>query len=91
MIYGIYSIKDRLSGYLSLQLEVSEPMALRAFAYAVQQPGSMFAKFPEHYALYCLGSFDTNTGLIEYQDPQLIADAGSIPPINPSDGGALFV
>lgn len=45
------------------------PQALRSFTDAVNESGSDYAKHPEDYALFQVGSFDPETGVVSTCDP----------------------
>lgn len=77
MIYGVYSVRDLLTGYMSLSLDVNDASARRNFAHAVNRVDSLFNSHPEHYVLYKVGSFDTEKGEIEVCDHAVITDAVS--------------
>lgn len=75
MIYGVYSVRDLLTGFMSVSLDVNDASARRNFAHAVNRGDSLFNSHPEHYVLYKLGSFNTETGLLEVCDMQIVTDA----------------
>jgi len=59
----VYSVFDKKVGAYAQPFFVShEQVALRAFAAAVQDKELTIGKFPEDYALYCLGVFDDASG-----------------------------
>lgn len=64
--------------------------ALRGFKEACQTEGHQFAKFPEDYVLFHVGTFDAETGMIEALDPRKIGMALSFVEANIRDigGGA---
>lgn len=65
MIYGIYSIRDFKTGFLSPTVDVNDFAAVRNFEHAVlNSEQSLFFSHPEDYALYRIGSIDTDTGVI---------------------------
>lgn len=79
MKYGIYAVRDNLIGYLSITLEQNDPAALRDFSAAVNSPDSRLFVKPEDYRLYRVGTFDTDTGIIEAESsPSLIGEGGSL-------------
>lgn len=65
MVYGIYSIRDNLVGFMSPVVDVNENTARRNFARAVNQADSALDFSPNDFDLYKLGSFDDQTGVIE--------------------------
>lgn len=76
----VYSIKDQKTGFLNPTFEISDAVAKRNFEHAVAfAPESLFTSHPEDYALYCIGAFDTDTGLISpLPQPGLILEARSV-------------
>lgn len=75
MKYGIYCIRDSLVGFMTPTLDQSDASAMRNFAMALdasKRDSSLMAFKPEHFDLYKLGIFDTETGaidLVPYRDP----------------------
>ncbi|UPW41945.1 nonstructural protein [Dipodfec virus RodF1_63] len=66
MIMNIYAIRDTKSGFLSPTLDVSHEVSRRNFehAFMVASGESLFFTHAEDYSLYCLGSYDTESGVI---------------------------
>lgn len=77
MIIQIYSIKDNVSGFTQPTFELYEPAALRNFSFAVNQSGMMNFK-PEDYSLWHVGTFDSETGVIDPVDPKLIVHGSEV-------------
>lgn len=67
MIKNIYALKDVKSGFLDSFNAVSDNLAVRSIATALSNmaanPTDLF-NFPEDFELWCLGSVDTDTGII---------------------------
>lgn len=79
MIYGIYAIKDAKTAFMPCTVDYNNDSAIRNFEHAVKQPDSLMASHPGDYALYRLGVYDTETGMITVDDlPVQIADASVI-------------
>lgn len=79
MIYGIYAIKDAKTAFMPCNVDYNNDSAVRNFEHAVRNPDSLMASHPGDYALYRLGSYDSDTGMITADDlPVQIADAASI-------------
>jgi hypothetical protein len=54
----------------------NEKLAERAFGDAANEGEHMFSKHPEDYALYCIGTWDDDTGQFEnYQTPKSLGIA----------------
>lgn len=78
MKLGIYSIKDKLTGFMNITLDQNDYSAIRNFEHAVTRVDSLFYSHPEHYSLYKLGWFYTSDGVIELVDSIPIANASDI-------------
>lgn len=77
MIQGIYSVKDLKAGAFAPPFfQPRDEAAIRAFSDAVTDGDSMLRRHPEDFALYCLGQFDDNLGLVAGEEqPKLLATA----------------
>lgn len=64
MIYGVFSILDDKTGFLSPALDEHNESALRNFHHAAMNVDSLFYTHPSDYSLYRIGDFDTQSGLI---------------------------
>lgn len=65
MTHKIYAVRDEISGLFNqLLLFPCDAAALRAFRDALGSNGTIFSAHPEDYALYRLGSYRDNTGVI---------------------------
>lgn len=69
MILGVYSIQDRLTGYLQPTFEVNDAVALRNFEHAVLSGGSLLDSHAVDYVLCRIGSLDDQTGVLTPVDP----------------------
>lgn len=70
MIYKCYSVFDNCSKTYTQPFHLARnEQAVRAFSDAVNSKDHQFAQHPEDYTLFCLGSFDDNTGHYENQTP----------------------
>lgn len=78
MKYGLYSIKDAKTGFLTPVLEQGDPAALRNFSAAVSQPDCILHQYPNDFALYKVANWDTDTGVDPVLQPILIADASEV-------------
>lgn len=78
MIYGLYSIKDAKTSFMPVTLDVNNASAVRNFEHAVRQPDSLLRSHPNDYALYHVGDFDTDTGLVHsILIPEQLCDAAA--------------
>lgn len=88
MIYNIYSVRDRLTGYTGLVLDQTDETASRSFGNSFAA-GSIQQYKPTDFDLYCLGQFDTIKGVITPIDPRLVLTGYAIDFANKhKNGGA---
>lgn len=66
MKFGLYSIKDLKTGYLPISTDHNDNSAIRNFEHACKNTDSLFFTHPSDYQLWKLGTFDSDTGVIEY-------------------------
>lgn len=78
MRFGLYSIKDAKTGFMTPVLEQGDPAALRNFSAAVNQPDSIMHQYPNDFALYKVANFDTDSGIDPVVAPILIVDASEV-------------
>lgn len=92
MIYGVYAIRDHLTGFLQPVVEQSDPVALRNFAntinrYPKEQGKTLMSWRPGDFDFFRIGHFNTDTGeLLPEQPPQLIASGLSVVDKEDSNG-----
>lgn len=76
MITGIYAIKDAKSTFMPCTVDVNDATAVRNFEHAVRQPDSILASHPNDFALFKLGEYDNESGVISpLFPPKLLCDA----------------
>ena len=78
MKFGLYSIKDAKTGFMTPVLEQNDAAALRNFSAAVNQPDSLMRQYPNDFALFKVGNFDTDDGLEPLTSLVLVADASEV-------------
>lgn len=62
----LYSVQDKKAGFFgSPFFSLNDAMAARDFNNAAEEPGTLLNKNPEDFALYRLGSYDTESGSVE--------------------------
>lgn len=78
MIYNLYVYRDRLKTDFSLPMvEVNDMVMKRNFENLCTNDHNVsFA--PQDYDLYCVGTFDTESGLFETKMPEFIVNGGSL-------------
>lgn len=76
MITGIYAIKDAKSTFMPCTVDVNDATAVRNFEHAVRQPDSILASHPNDFALFKVGEYDNESGVISpVFPPMLLCDA----------------
>lgn len=77
MKYRMYSIHDQaVRTFLPADYLHTDEEAIRKFRANVnnKEMGFLFSA-PEHYSLYCVGEYDSDTGLFKGQEPEIIIKA----------------
>lgn len=66
MIVYVYSIRDVLNGFAGLFTEVNDESAIRGFKLSLRDAsaGNILGFVPTDFYLYCLGTYNTETGEI---------------------------
>lgn len=64
MIYGVYSMRDSKTGFMSVTLDQNDDAAARNFSHAVVTSDGILRTHAEDFSLYRLGSFDTDSGVL---------------------------
>lgn len=64
MIYGLYSMRDAKTGFMSITLDQNDDSAARNFSHAVNTSDGILRTHAEDFSLYRLGAFDTDSGSI---------------------------
>lgn len=89
----LFSVYDKVSKmYVDLFTSQTKESAQRSFNSAALNRGTMLAKFPSDFALYCLGEFDNSTGeVVGVSTPELVQNCVEIcfPPEFEKDGGKI--
>lgn len=58
----IYAVRDIYTGFMTPMPDINDDTAKRNFVHAVRCAGTVMNSHPADYDLYCLGSYDTDTG-----------------------------
>ncbi len=72
MIFDIFCLKDARVGWLNPTFEQNENVAYRNFAHAVQNSDSILHSHAKDFSLYKIGTFDSDSGLINSCIPEFI-------------------
>lgn len=81
MILSVYSVRDRLVGFLTPVLEQNDAIAMRNFSMACDKSShdsTLMTWKPSDYSLYRIASFDSDSGLISpVSPPELVCSGDS--------------
>lgn len=64
MIYKVFAIRDKYTGFMSPAPDMTEESAKRQFAYTVNNNPGIMNFSPRDYDLYQIGEYDTTNGQI---------------------------
>lgn len=64
MKYGLYSIRDVKTGFMTPVMEVNDAAATRNFYHSVQNSEGILFTFAQDFTLYRIADFDAETGRI---------------------------
>lgn len=72
MIYKLFAMKDEKSAFMQIMMEYSDGTAMRNFQQAVTKPDTVYSSFASDFALYCLGTYDSEIGVITPENPPVL-------------------
>lgn len=87
MIYGVYSMRDSKTGFMSVTLDQNDDAAARNFSHAVLTSDGILRTHAEDFSLYRLGSFDTDSGLLSPETVPVHVLSGTQALHSSSNGG----
>lgn len=64
MVYGVYSIRDVKTGFMTPSMDVNDDSAARNFYHAVVKSEGILFTYSSDFALYKLADFDSDSGSI---------------------------
>lgn len=65
MKFGVYSVRDVKTGFMTPTIDQSDNSAARNFDSAIMSASSgLFATHSEDFMLYKIGEFDSDTGIV---------------------------
>lgn len=78
MKFGVYCIKDSKAGWLTPSFDLNDPCAVRNFVHAMKRTDSLLNSHPRDFALYHIGEFDSDDGIVSgYAVPELVFEGSS--------------
>lgn len=85
----IFSVKDNMVGFNSPYIRVNERVAIREFRSMVDDLDDKGDQSVFDLGLYCVGTFDLDTGVIESHDPQVVLLSTQCLTISPREVGEI--
>lgn len=64
MKYGLYSIRDVKTGFMTPVMEVNDASAARNFYHSVQNSEGILFSFAQDFTLYRIADFDAETAVV---------------------------
>lgn len=77
MLYNVYSVYDVKTGYNTPFTDVNDDSAARGFGYAFKNGNNIYNYAPEDFRLYRIGTYDSDTGVLNACVPQFVCEASS--------------
>lgn len=77
MLYGVYSMRDVKTGFLTPTIELSDAAAARNFTHTVCNSEGLLNTFAQDFSLYKIGEFETDTGVLTPIRPSVLVIEGS--------------
>lgn len=68
MKFGVYSIQDLKTGFMSPTYELNDAVAMRNFEHAVRNGDSVLFSHAADFRLMKIGTFDSDSGRLEPLD-----------------------
>lgn len=78
MTYPIYCLRDLKVGFLQPFCEVNDGAAVRNFSHLCSTPNSVHQFAPADFALFRVGEFDTDTGVVTSCDKVLLMEGSAV-------------
>lgn len=78
MKLNVYCMRDSMTGFLTPTFDYSDSTAIRNFSFAMNRKDTLFNANPKDYDLFCVGSFDSDTGKIEACVPRQVVQGVSV-------------
>lgn len=73
MIINVYSIRDACVGFGNPFVQPNDDVALRTMRSLLVDPQSEFSRSPKDYSIWRVGTFDTDTGIIDSVIPEMLS------------------
>lgn len=81
MIASLYSVKDCVAEFYSAPFHAAnDTAAVRAVEQQVRKAQGMLGEYPEHFQLWKVGEWDDSKGIVNYVEPDLVAQCSAMKP-----------
>lgn len=79
MIYGVYSMRDVKTGFMTPTLDANDESATRNFCHSiVNAPDTILFTYATDFSLYRIADFDSDTGrMIPFDLPELVFEGSN--------------
>lgn len=64
MKYGLYSIRDVKTGFMTPVMEANQETAVRNFTHTVVNSDGILASYCQDFSLYHIGDFDSDSAVV---------------------------
>lgn len=78
MLYNVYAIQDAAVGFMTPTVDVNDRTAVRNFVHAMKNVNSIMNSHPQDFALYRIGEYDSELGVICGREITKICDGSSV-------------
>ena len=78
MVYNVYAIQDAAVGFMTPTVDVNDRTAVRNFVHAMKNVNSIMNSHPQDFALYRIGEYDSELGVISGSEITKICDGSSV-------------
>jgi len=76
---NLYTMKDAKTGsYDRVMHSINHQTMRRSCALILEEPDDIRSIYPEDYSIFHIGMFDTETGKLEYKDPDHLFNLGDL-------------
>lgn len=75
MKFPVYAVRDSLIGFSMPVIRDNDAIASRAFEYDILRDDSPYKNHPEHFQLFHIGEYDTDTADIVSVAPRMVCSA----------------
>ncbi|ALS03498.1 VP5 [Gokushovirus WZ-2015a] len=78
MKMNIYAIRDVHTGFMSPAIDQNDACSVRNFRHASMNHDSLMYSHTKDYDLFCIGEYETETGVITSCIPRLVVAGSSL-------------